>query len=183
MNVALTDIVEQLKRIGNLHDDRGRVEQLLRRQTVDAAALTPYVRFEDGTYTRNCVYRDGLFEMLVLCWAAGARSPIHDHGGNRCWLVPQSGGFSIDDYVRVEGGRRPGPVRLERCAAGPLALGDVDARGYDDDHDIHAVSVDRPSISLHVYAAPIGRYLVYDWQRRSCDARRFEAQDVYDYVI
>ncbi|MDQ2908886.1 MAG: cysteine dioxygenase family protein [Candidatus Eremiobacteraeota bacterium] len=183
MIVSLPDLAEELKRIPNLHDDGGKVDALLRRHAVDPAALEPYVHFEDGAYTRNCVYRDGVFELLVLCWAPGARSAIHDHGGNRCWLVPQSGGFTIDDYIRIEGGRRPGPVRLEQCAAGPLELGDIDARGFDDDHDIHAVSVDRPSISLHVYAAPIGRFLVYDWQHRSCDARRFEAQDVYDYVI
>ncbi len=183
MIVGLTDLTEQLKRIGNLHDGRGQVDRLLHRHTVDSAALAPYVRYEDGVYTRNCVYRNGVFELLVLCWAPGARSPIHDHGGNRCWLVPQRGGFLIDDYVRIEGGRRPGPVRLEQSAAGSLEVGEIDARGYDDDHDIHAVSVDRASISLHVYAAPLGRYFVYDWQSRSCDVRRFEAQDVYDYVI
>jgi len=180
---SLADLTERLRRIPNLHDDGGRVDALLRTHTIDPAALEPYLRYEDGAYTRNCVYRNGVFELLVLCWAPGARSAIHDHGGNRCWLVPQTGSFTIDDYVRVAGGRRPGPVRLEQCAAAPLELGDIDARGIDDLHDIHAVRVDRPSVSLHVYAAPIGRFLVYDWQSGSCDASSFAAQDVFDYVI
>ncbi len=183
MVTSLEDLTAELKRIPNLHDDGGRVARLLQTRLVDPAALAPYVRYEDARYTRNCVYRGEAFELLVLCWAPGARSPIHDHGGNRCWLVPQSGSFTIDDYLRAEGGRRPGPVRLEQCAASRLALGELDARGFDDMHDIHAVHVDRPSVSLHVYAAPIGRYFVYDWERRSCDVRSFAAQDVYDYVI
>jgi len=183
MTESLSDLAERLRRIPNLLADEGKVDALLRTHTIDQTALAPYVRYEDGRYTRNCVYRNGIFELLVLCWAPGARSPIHDHGGNRCWLVPQTGSFSIDDYTRIEGGRRPGPVRLEQCASAPLELGDIDARGIDELHDIHAVYVNRPSISLHVYAAPIGRYLVYDWQHGSCDARSFAAQDVLDYVI
>lgn len=183
MVTALGDLSDQLRRMPDFRGEPERVTKFLLSHPVDPASLEPYIAFEPGVYTRSSVYRDDSFEILVLSWSPGSRSPIHDHGGNRCWLVPQSGAFFVDDFVRVEGGRRPGPVLLEQCDAGCLRIGELDTKGFDDVHDIHAIHVERPSVSLHVYAAPIGNFYVYDRQRRSCDVRSFAALDVFDYVI
>ncbi len=37
-------------------------------------------------YNRNVLYRDELFEILVLVWDKNVESPVHDHPDNGCCL-------------------------------------------------------------------------------------------------
>lgn len=45
----------------------------------DDAAWRPFALFGADHYVRNCVLRTEAFELLVLCWAPGQESRIHDH--------------------------------------------------------------------------------------------------------
>ncbi len=132
-----------------------------------------------GGYTRTCVYRDERFEVLLLNWAPGVSSAIHDHGGQHCWMVVLGGRVEIDDYVRVDDARRPGYAEVERGGSRTLEAGGLEVRqGRFDLHRVSATSA-RPSVSLHVYSAPLSEFLIYDEAARRCE----RAVGTYDEII
>ncbi len=148
----------------------GCVESQLGAWQIDDAELAQYVNFQSSAYTRNIVYRDARFEVLILCWSAGAVSPIHDHGGSRCFFKVQRGSLLVDEYSLVAGGREPGCAQIARSGTRTLREADVDVRSAE--HDIHRVAAfGGNAISLHVYAKALDRCLVFDTAAESC---RFE---------
>src|SRR5262249_54482889 len=51
---------------------------------VDADDVAPFLRFSGRGYTRNLMHGGPWYNVLVLCWKNGQRSPIHDHKGSSC---------------------------------------------------------------------------------------------------
>jgi cysteine dioxygenase len=50
-----------------------------------------HCKFKMGTYTRNLVTRNELFEVYVICWLGGQGSGIHNHSENGCLMKVLSG--------------------------------------------------------------------------------------------
>jgi cysteine dioxygenase len=46
-----------------------------------------YIKFNDEHYTRNLIYKEKDFELLLLCWKKGQESPLHYHDQKACWLT------------------------------------------------------------------------------------------------
>jgi cysteine dioxygenase len=123
-----------------------------------------------GGYTRSCAYADGRFEVLLLNWAAGAVSPLHDHGGQHCWMQVLEGQLLVDDYLRIDAGERGSRL---------LEAGDLDLRSGR--FDLHRVSAPSgvPAVSLHIYSAPLKEFSVYDETTQRCRTVR----STYDEVL
>src|SRR5262245_19105779 len=51
---------------------------------LDADDVASFCRFSSRGYTRNLVRGGPWYNVLVLCWKNGQRSPIHDHVGSSC---------------------------------------------------------------------------------------------------
>jgi cysteine dioxygenase len=146
---------------------------------VRCESLGPFLHFRRGRYTRNLVYRDTRFEVVLNCWDTGTSSPIHDHGQEECWFSIQAGTFLLEDFPLLEGGRQPGyallgtPRIMENV--GP---GHVDYRGPMD--SIHRVTaLQGPAVTLHVYASPVSQCLVFDARRQRCAWRRLSYHSVF----
>ncbi len=121
----------------------------------------------DG-YTRTCAYRDPRFEVLLLNWAPGSASAIHDHGDQHCWMLVLEGNLEVDDYTRLDSGETPGYAHVERCGTRRLEPGGMDLRSGR--FDLHRVTAtpDSRAVSLHVYSGPLRRFLVYNEIERRC---------------
>jgi len=130
-----------------------------------------------NAYTRTCAYRDDGFEVLLLNWASGTASAIHDHGDQDCWMLVVSGSLQVDDYVRLDPGTVPGYARVQAQESRILGAGGLDARGGR--FDLHRVSAPEAAVSLHIYSAPLREYLVYDEVEQRCET----AFGRYDDVI
>jgi len=132
-----------------------------------------------GTYTRTCAYRDDGFEVLLLNWAPGAASPIHDHGDQHCWMLVLAGTLQVEDFVRLDPGNVGGYAHIESAECRELGAGGLDSRAGR--FDLHRVAATQsgPAVSLHVYAAPLRRYFVYDELSRRCET----AYGTYDEVL
>lgn len=143
------------------------------------ASLDPFLHFKHGRYTRNLVYRDPRFEVVVNCWDSGVSSPIHDHSDQECWFSIQAGTFQLEDYPLLAGGKEPGYALLGAPRiAESVGPGHVDYRGRLD--SIHRVCVlEGPAVSLHVYAAPVEECLVFDVRRQRCTPRRLCYHSVF----
>lgn len=128
-------------------------------------------------YTRICAYQDSKFEILLLNWAPGAVSPIHDHGGQRCWMYVLEGSLEVDDYARLDSGEVPGYAHVEWRGSRQLGVGDIDSRSGK--YDLHRVSAgELPALSLHIYAGPLRRFLTYDEASRRCETSYGRYDDV-----
>ncbi len=106
-------------------------------------------RFDGYTalgYQRVCVKRhNDLFDLLVLSWAPGTKSPIHDHPCERCFLMCVSGSLYEERYEMDNSGipqfkcRTPIPPRSATWISDDLGLHSVGNDG------------DGVSCSLHCY--------------------------------
>jgi len=156
--VALADFVGTIRRLCSAGADPSEMDRLLVSTPIEPASLEPYLRFEAGRYTRNLVHKDREVEVLVLCWARGARAPIHGHEGELCWARVERGRLRFTSYRAVS----HAPVRL-------VALGSVVEGGsghVDGPADIHAVEnpaeLNEDAVSLHVYSRPYDECDLYD---------------------
>lgn len=146
------------------------VQAALEGASVRPSSLQPYLFFRPGAYTRNLIHRNDGYELLCLCWDSGTRSPVHDHASEECVFLVHHGSFRVDNFALLEGGKEPGYAHLEHEGT----LLNVSARMVDhksSSSDIHRVSVmpgTGRAVSLHVYAKPIDRCLVFDVPKRRC---------------
>ena len=142
-------------------------------------SLNTQLPAEKGRYTRTCAFADDGFEVLLLNWAPGAASAIHDHGDQHCWLAVLEGRLAVDDYVRVDRAERPDRAVVVPDGTAILSRGDVDARSGR--FDIHRVAEAGGSgaISLHVYARPLRTFQIYDEFSQRCRP----ATGKYDAVL
>lgn len=174
----LRDLIGDLRRLPPLErtvDDMARI--LSQACTAALASERPLIARPDG-YTRTCAYDDERFEVLLLNWAPGSASSIHDHGGQHCWLVVLEGELRIDDYVRVDGCEIPGYAVVEARESRTLSAGALDLRSGL--FDIHRVATAGRSnaVSLHVYSRPLREFLVYDERAQRCRPGNGEYDDV-----
>lgn len=124
-----------------------------------------HLRFDPERYTRHLIHRTDDVEILALAWPKESATPIHDHAGQRCWMVAQSGVFVVDDYRQVAGVREPGYAVVEHVATTPsVTIGMPDFR-QPGEHDIHRVRLApgcARAVSIHVYAKPYSSCLIFD---------------------
>lgn len=67
--------------------DVPRLQEILAAYQSNANDWQKFAMFDEGRYTRNLVDDgNGKFNLMILCWAKGARSPIHDHANAHCLL-------------------------------------------------------------------------------------------------
>jgi cysteine dioxygenase len=175
---VLRRLIDDLRARGPLERGSSEVAELLAR-CGDDLPLNPKLVSRPGSYTRTCAYRDAAFEVVLLNWATGSASPIHDHGDQHCWMLVLRGRLEVEDYVRLDPGDVPGYAHVEPCGSRTLDAGGMDLRaGRFDLHRVAATS-EAPALSLHVYSAPLRTFLVYDEPARRCTT----AWGAYDEVL
>jgi cysteine dioxygenase len=134
--------------------------ELLAGTEVDPAVLAEHVRFSTQGYTRNLVRAGPWYNLLVLCWKNGQRSPIHDHAGSSCAVRVLRGVATETAFVFAPHGR------VKAVGSRDLAAGAVCGS---QDRDLHQVSNlqddDADLVTLHVYSPPLrwmGTYSLTD---------------------
>jgi cysteine dioxygenase len=123
---------------------------------VGAHDLRPYISFKAGTYARHRVFRNEHIELLVLCWRAGQRTPIHDHNGSygvvRVWSgIMWETMFEMDEQrgLLYKSGREWRDGATTGADVPDIhQLGNPDVSGQD-------------LITLHLYAPPLGSLNIY----------------------
>jgi cysteine dioxygenase len=130
--------------------------ELLAGVEIDPADLAEYVRFSAAGYTRNLVRAGPWYNLLVLCWQNGQRSPIHDHAGCTCGVRVLRGVLTETSFTFVPHGLIK-PIGSRELAAGAVC--------GSRDLDLHQVSNlqdgDADLVTLHVYSPPLRRMGTY----------------------
>jgi cysteine dioxygenase len=198
--VGLEALVAELREIPEGAFTREGVLAKLQGVVLDPKTLDPYINFSPDRYTRNLVFRDELFEVILICWGIGQSTPIHNHDNQLGWVTVQQGMLSLTNYRRIScamGGPGKDP---KRCRAGfdtePVVLEEIsciDVAGIgavtttDRSETIHQIcnlaAFAEPAITVHVYSRPIDSCVVYDLEARTCRRTRLSYFSEYGKVV
>jgi predicted metal-dependent enzyme (double-stranded beta helix superfamily) len=140
---------------------RASIGSLLAQWRPDITSVESQLHFPKAGYARHLIYADRTVECLLLCWDASAVSPIHDHAGQRCWMMTVSGALEVADYDLVAAGNGKGES-VARTGSATLGPGQVDARSAGGAMHAVATAGAARAVSLHVYTKPIERCSIYD---------------------
>ena len=89
--IPIDDWVDNLRSIPTEQFARENVLQHMSGLLLDAESLEPYCHFLPDRYTRNKVFRNELFEVILLCWGVGHSTPVHNHDNQHGWMTVQRG--------------------------------------------------------------------------------------------
>ena len=136
--------------------ERSQYNAIIRSMKFSVDSFGDYCSWCEKSYTRNCIVENEKFEMILLCWEKGQITPIHDHGGEECWVKVIDGELGETIYQEDETGK------LNKIKSNTSKTGDIsymiDFMGF---HRLENLSTER-SMSLHIYAKPIRTCRVFN---------------------
>ena len=155
---AFLDRINEILRQGFATEE---IHAYLQKTLIEPASLQRYMFFRPERYTRNLVFKNEAFELLVICWSIGQQAPVHGHEGERCWSRIEQGSLLLCNYREL--------------SENPLVVQQINQpyrgeRGYlDGPADIHSVAnpamAAAPAVSLHLYSHPYDQCDIYDLEK------------------
>ena len=149
-------------RIGICHDIQERdftlenVQNYILHHAIRAESLDPYLFFSKGSYTRNLIFKNEVFECMAICWEVGQFSRIHNHRDQNCWMSAPIGRLRVQNF-RVD----ERDVSRGTCHIVPTETYEMDAEhpAYVNPLEpVHQVlnlpEFKQRAVSIHVYSKP-----------------------------
>ena len=164
---GLTDLIERLDAAVALGDPEtvtARVKADLSEMLSGSALQLPqsYWRTRQDSYARRLLHQDSDrgYTAVVMTWAPGQSTPLHDHGGLWCVEGVVDGTMEVTQFDLTD--QSNGSYEfLER---GRLRAGVGSAGSLIPPVDYHVLGnalTDRPSLTLHVYGGDLTRCHVF----------------------
>jgi cysteine dioxygenase len=164
--LTISDWVKNLAAIPDRDFTLENVQDYILRHTVRPETLEKFLFFSKGSYTRNLIYKNDMFECMAICWEVGQFSRIHNHRDQNCWMSAPIGRLKVQNF-RVEERHSDG----EHC--GTCRLTPTDIYVMDAAHPayvnplepVHQVlnlaEFNQRAVSIHVYSKPFDMCEVY----------------------
>lgn len=137
--------------------------RLIRSGLID---LPPHLtRQVDGHYARRLLHRDDVrgYSIVVMTWAPGQRTPVHDHSGMWCVEGVWGGSIDVQQYELVE--KDGDAFRFEPRNSYEAGVGSagclIPPFEY---HSISNPCDDTTAISLHIYGGEMQCCNVFERQ-------------------
>ena len=134
--------------------------QIIRSVAIPEAAFEDFCSWSEDCYTRNCIFENEKFELILLCWEKDQITPIHDHGGEECWVKVINGTLKETLYKQDSSGLTQ--LITNTSVKGTISYM-IDFMGY---HKLENISGQR-AMSLHLYAKPIKKCNVFDDSKKT----------------
>lgn len=131
------------------------LERLFLALELQPGDLAAFQLFSPRCYQRNRIRRTEQYEMLLICWAPGQGSPVHDHTGSACAFRVVSGRCTEQRFRRCVDGPE-GELRAR--PEGETVVFDRGSVCVSEDADIHRVgnsSAQENLCTLHLYSPPL----------------------------
>lgn len=143
--MKLQELVTELKALKDFDSNVENIQELMGKYTSNPEEWKEYCFREQGCYTRNLIFGNESFNLMLLCWDSNVASPIHDHSDAHCILKVLKGSLqeSLYDWN----------VNLSRKSI----FEENQVTYMHDKIGLH--SIDNPSstdfsVSLHLYSPP-----------------------------
>tara|TARA_B100001758_G_C18362158_1_gene586397 strand:- start:966 stop:1517 length:552 start_codon:yes stop_codon:yes gene_type:complete len=130
------------------------IEEKLLNLNINTDEISTFLGYTDDGYQRNIVKKTDHYELVLICWKPGQKTPIHDHKGSDCaFLILE--GVSTESIFVTEGDG------LELSRVRKYAPGEVCAAG---EPDIHRISNEEGInlVNLHLYTPPLRNINIYE---------------------
>ncbi len=161
--LAITDWVKGLAAISEREFTLENVQDYILRHPVRPETLDKYLFFSKGNYTRNLIFKNGVFECMTICWEVGQFSRVHNHRDQNCWMAAPIGrlkvqNFRVEDRDAAHGKCRIVPTDIyEMDAAHPAYVNPLEP--------VHQVlnlpEFNQRAVSIHIYSKPFDSCEVY----------------------
>jgi cysteine dioxygenase len=139
------------------------VQNYILTHAVRPETIEKYCYFSKGSYTRNLIFKNEVFECMTVCWEVGQHSRVHNHRGQNCWMSVPVGRLLVQNY-RVEQ-RDPSSGT---CKIVPTDIYEMDAthpsyvNPLEPVHEvINSPEFNHRAVSIHVYSKPFDSCEVY----------------------
>jgi cysteine dioxygenase len=161
--VKIENLIEGLREIPDAEFTCDNIYQFLAENPVDVDTISQYFFWCERFYTRNLIYKDARFEMMILCWERGQVSRVHNHADQRCWMTVPVGKLRGQNFRAVEIDEEKSLCKLEKTDL--FDLSDCLAAKVELEEPIHQIlnlpEFDERAVSLHIYSKPFDKCLSY----------------------
>lgn len=161
--VSVEKLVAGLQHVADDDFHCDGIYQFLTDNPIDVDSLSQYFFWSKNCYTRNLVYRDERFELMVLCWEKGQFSRVHNHADQMCWMTVPVGRLRGLNFKIKEIQPEKGFCKLEETDT--FELSDCLAAKVELEEPIHQIlnlpEFDQRAVSLHIYSKPFESCLSY----------------------
>lgn len=127
-----------------------RLRELLEQTHVTLDDVREFVEFAPDHYQRNLVCTGEWYEILVICWLSGQRSPIHNHAHSTCGLKVLAGVCSETVFDHAPCGQ---VVALRTTHE---TVGHICATQDTDTHQVSNLQrAGQNLVTMHIYSPPL----------------------------
>src|SRR5215210_8378495 len=169
--VSAEQFVDGVRRLSEGLITKQKIYDYLVAYEIRPEDLEGYKKWLPDRHTRNKIFRNDMIEVMLICWPAGAVTPLHTHNGQLGWMTMIEGKLLVENYSKIACNRPENEqvVGMD-CLAGATKI-DMQHVGtelcvpggplntVDKTQTIHRIKNltewnDR-AVSLHVYSRPI----------------------------
>ncbi len=155
---------------------------VMRESEVPVSEFERHYHWNDEHYTRNQLFENDKFELVLICWEKGQRSFIHDYDAHDAWVHPISGRLREECFVKDA---KTGV--LEKVSTVQLSPKDFSYMGGKINIHRYLNENEGRSVSLHLYAEPVKEWTTYTDEGEALktevwwDGKREEEQSSLDH--
>jgi len=168
--VSISDWVAGLAAIPEREFTLQNVQDYMIAHAVKPETLEQYLFFSKGSYTRNLIFKNDIFECMAICWEVGQSSRVHNHRDQNCWMTTPIGRLHVENFHLVHQDLQGGRCRLEPTSTVEMNISQPCA--VDPADPVHRVVNPREfnerAVSLHVYSRPFDTCVVYSPEQGTC---------------
>jgi cysteine dioxygenase len=161
--LGIHDWVKGLAAIPAAEFSLENVQNYILTHAVNPETLDKYCYFSKGSYTRNLIFKNPVFECMTICWEVGQHSRVHNHRDQNCWMSAPIGRLRVQNY-RVD----QRDTAHGTCKIIPTDIYEMDAthpayvNPLEPVHEvINAPEFNQRAVSIHVYSKPFDTCEVY----------------------
>lgn len=185
--IPADEFVEGIRRLSQGLITKQKIYDYLVAYEIRRPDLERYKLWMPDRHTRMKIFRNDMIELMLICWPAGAVTPLHTHNGQLGWMTMIEGKLVVENYRKVHCNKPENEqvVGLD-CLAGAtqiemqqlnteLAVPGGPLNTVDKTQTIHRIinrkEWDEPAVSMHVYSRPIDSCVVFDLENQRCFRR------------
>ncbi len=168
----IQELIQQLSESSKTH-----YNSILNNFDFNTIDFKQFESWSSKKYTRNCLYKDAQFELLLLCWEEGQETSIHDHDGEDCWVYLLEGKMEEVFYTLDSSNTL---IDEHSQSILPHQLSFINDRvGL---HKLRNAFNDK-SVSLHLYARPIEQCHFYCEQTKQFIERKLNYDTIKELIL
>lgn len=161
--LTISDWVRNLAAIPERNFSLDNVQDYILHHAVRPESLEKYLFFSKGSYTRNLIFKNEVFECMAICWEVGQSSRVHNHRDQNCWMSAPIGRLKVQNFHVDERDSSHGTCHLT-----PTDIYEMDAghpAHVNPLEPVHQVlnlpEYNQRAVSIHVYSKPFDMCEVY----------------------